>query len=145
MVYECIRVRLGYICVAEENEKIVSIEFHDQDKTNGKVQKEVKDQLLEYLSGERRLLDFPVEPNGTDFQKRVWQALREIPYGTVMTYGELAKRLNSSARAIGQAIGRNPLPIYFPCHRVVAKNSLGGFSSGIEWKKFLLEIEGYHL
>ncbi|AEH50313.1 methylated-DNA--[protein]-cysteine S-methyltransferase [Pseudothermotoga thermarum] len=145
MTCECIKVRLGYICVAEENGKVVSIEFQNQDKTNGKIQKEIKDQILEYLAGKRKIPDFPVDPKGTDFQKKVWQALREIPYGTVISYGELAKKLNTSARAIGQAVGRNPLPIYFPCHRVVAKNSLGGFSSGIKWKKFLLEVEGYSL
>ncbi len=83
---------------------------------------------------------------GTAFQKRVWQALCNIPPGTTKTYGELAKELHTSPRAIGNACRKNPLPIIIPCHRVVAKNSLGGYAGArtgelIEFKKWLLENE----
>lgn len=101
-----------------------------------------KKQIEEYFSGFRKFLDFPVYIEGTKFQKKVWEIVREIPYGVVKTYGELAKILNTSPKAVGMALSMNPLPIYIPCHRVVAKKGLGGFSSGLIWKKFLLEVEG---
>lgn len=83
---------------------------------------------------------------GTEFQKRVWRALCAIPPGTTKTYGELAKQLNTSPRAIGNACRKNPLPIIIPCHRVVAKNSLGGYAGArignlLEIKKWLLRYE----
>lgn len=82
---------------------------------------------------------------GTPFQKRVWQALAEIPHGQTVTYGYLAQKLNSSPRAVGGAVGANPLPIFIPCHRVMGANGkLTGFSApgGIATKKWLLNHEG---
>ncbi len=92
----------------------------------------------------------PLQPNGTVFQKEIWKLLLEIPYGQVVTYGELAERFASihqitkmSARAVGRAIGRNPISIIIPCHRVVGrKGSLTGYSGGIANKKILLQHEG---
>ena len=79
---------------------------------------------------------------GTDFQKRVWQYLLTIPYGETRTYGDLAKALDSSPRAIGGAVGRNPISILIPCHRVVGSDgSLTGYAGGLEAKRFLLELE----
>ena len=100
-------------------------------------------QLLAYFDGRCETFDLPLSPRGTPFQRRVWDALREIPYGTQQSYGEVAARIGCrSARAIGQAVGRNPLLIVVPCHRVLAANArLGGFSSGIENKKTLLLLE----
>ncbi len=102
-------------------------------------------QLAEYLSGRRRTFDLPLDgPQGTPFQKRVWSACREIPYGHVSSYGEQAKRLENpgAARAVGQALRRNPLPLIIPCHRVVSANGrLGGFSAGLDWKRKLLRLE----
>ncbi len=98
-------------------------------------------QIEEYLQGKRKSLDFPVIVEGTEFEKRVWEEVRKIPYGETITYGELAKRLGTSPRAIGRALNKNPLPLYIPCHRVVAKNGLGGFSAGTSWKAFLLQLE----
>ena len=103
-------------------------------------------QLKEYLAGQRRQFDFPLAPQGTDFQLRVWQALREIPYGSTISYGELAEKVGSPKgyRAVGNANGRNPIVIVQACHRVVnGDGSLGGFSSGIHRKKFLLGLEKY--
>ena len=87
---------------------------------------------------------------GTPFQKKVWLALQKIPAGQVMTYGELAKQLKTSARAVGNACRANPMPLVIPCHRVVAKSGLGGFSGSqegapIKIKKWLLEHEGISL
>jgi len=101
-----------------------------------------KKQLDEYFNGSRKILDFPVRIEGSRFQKRVWEIVRRIPYGAVITYGEIAKVLNTSPRAVGMALSKNLLPIYIPCHRVIAKDGLGGFSEGLAWKKFLLKVEG---
>jgi len=101
-----------------------------------------KKQLDEYFNSFRKLLDFPVQIEGSEFQKKVWEIVRGIPYGAVRTYGEIAEILNTSPRAVGMALSKNPLPIYIPCHRVIAKEGLGGFSEGLAWKKFLLKVEG---
>lgn len=89
--------------------------------------------------------ELPLKPMGSEFQKRVWNLLLEIPYGEVTTYGELAKALNcKSAQAVGGAVGRNPISILIPCHRVVGKNgSLTGYAGGIDKKEALLKLEGY--
>ncbi|MDE6285527.1 MAG: methylated-DNA--[protein]-cysteine S-methyltransferase [Muribaculaceae bacterium] len=84
----------------------------------------------------------PLNPDGTIFQRRVWKCLLEIPRGSVITYGELAARLGSSARAVGQAVGANPIAVLIPCHRVVAAGGrLGGFAHGTEMKRALLNLE----
>ena len=104
-------------------------------------------QVLSYFQGKPVDFDCPLPDKvGTDFQRRVWNALREIPYAHAKTYGELALRLGlclTTARAVGAACGQNPLPILFPCHRVVAATgALTGFSAGVAWKKALLQLEG---
>jgi len=106
-------------------------------------QEKAQVQLDEYFQGKRKLFDLPLKFEGTPFQKEVWQALIAIPYGTVITYGELAKKIGRprAQQAVGSAVGANPLPLLIPCHRVVAKSNLGGFSAPIEWKKWLLSHE----
>jgi methylated-DNA-[protein]-cysteine S-methyltransferase len=84
-------------------------------------------QLAAYLDDPRFVFDLPVQLDGTPFRMRVWQALRTIAPGEILTYGELARRIGSAPRAVGQACGANPLPVIVPCHRVVARNGLGGF------------------
>lgn len=83
-------------------------------------------------------------PAGTEFQRAVWKAMRKIPRGQTLTYGDLAAAIGrpNAVRAVGTACGANPLPLFIPCHRVVAKNGLGGFGSGLPWKKLLLSMEG---
>ena len=105
------------------------------------------DQIQEYLAGERVAFDVRTATQGDAFQERVWSALREIPYGETMTYGELAKTLGGGALAheVGQAVGRNPLSIVVPCHRVVGKGGkLTGYAGGLERKRTLLELEARH-
>ncbi len=105
-------------------------------------------QLKEYFIGKRTLFDIPLAPNGTEFQKRVWQQLLKIPYGQYITYGEQARRLGQpkSARAVGAANGKNPIGIIIPCHRVLgASGCLTGFAGGLETKRQLLAIEGVHV
>lgn len=104
----------------------------------------VRAQLDEYFDGTRRVFDLEVEPDGTDFQKAVWTALRRVPYGETISYGELARRVGrpDAARAVGRANGTNPVPIVVPCHRVIgADGSLTGYGGGIEIKKRLLALE----
>ena len=100
--------------------------------------------LDDYFAGRCRDVDFPLEPLGTDFQKRVWQLLLTIPYGKTTTYGNLAKTLGPgmSAQAVGQAVGKNPLAVLIPCHRVVgARGQLTGYAWGLENKEWLLRHE----
>lgn len=102
-------------------------------------------QLEEYFTGQRRTFDLPLAPRGTEFQQRVWRALREIPYGNTISYGELARRIGkpSAPRAVGLANGANPLPIIVPCHRVIGTDgSLTGFGGGLPIKRRLLALEG---
>jgi methylated-DNA-[protein]-cysteine S-methyltransferase len=102
-------------------------------------------QLEEYFSGVRRSFALPLAPAGTVFQVSVWKALEEIPYGETITYGELAGRVGrpGAFRAVGQANGANPLPIVYPCHRVVAAGGhLGGYGGGLDAKRRLLALEG---
>lgn len=101
-------------------------------------------QLKAYFRGELRDFDLPLAPGGTPFQRKVWEALREIPYGETITYGELARRIGQPAasRAVGAANGRNPLPIVVPCHRVIGQNGrLTGFYGGLHLKEGLLNLE----
>lgn len=83
----------------------------------------------------------PMAPPGTPFQQKMREGLLMIPAGEVRTYGEFARTLDTSPRAIGQALGANPLPLLIPCHRIIAADGLGGFSSDLEWKKKLLRFE----
>ena len=100
-------------------------------------------ELAEYFAGERRAFDVPLAMEGSEFQRSVWRALVEIPYGETISYGELARRVGSVARAVGLANGANPLPIIVPCHRVIgADGSLTGFGGGLAIKRALLEREG---
>ena len=101
-------------------------------------------QVDEYLAGERQTFDLPLDYVGTDFQMDVWQALLKIPFGKLVTYSQVARTVGrpKAARAVGNAVGANPLPIIIPCHRVVAEGSIGGFSSGLARKWILLGVEG---
>ena len=105
---------------------------------------EARRQLDEYFAGKRRRFDLPLAPAGTDFQRRVWRALLEIPYGEAISYGELARRVGKprAARAVGAANGANPIAIIIPCHRVVGASGIGGYAGGLNIKRHLLSLEG---
>ena len=111
---------------------------------------EAKRQLAEYFAGERDRFDLPVDARGDEFQRRVWDLVSQIPYGQTLTYGDLARELSGPAPAsgtvlakdVGAAVGRNPLCIIVPCHRVVGKNgALTGYAGGLGRKRFLLNLE----
>jgi len=102
-------------------------------------------QLREYFSRIRREFDLPLDVRGTPFQRAVWDQVARIPYGATTTYGEIAQRIErpGAARAVGAAVGANPLPIIIPCHRVIgAGGSLTGYGGGLEAKATLLQLEG---
>jgi methylated-DNA-[protein]-cysteine S-methyltransferase len=106
---------------------------------------DTRTQLREYFARPRTAFDLPLDPSGTAFQRRVWDALRTIPYGATTSYSELAGRLGDprATRAVGAANGKNPIPIIIPCHRVVgARGDLTGFGGGLDRKRWLLEHEG---
>lgn len=103
-----------------------------------------RNQLADYFAGRRRRFDLPLFPRGTDFQQKVWAVLGEIPYGKTVAYQWVATRIGNprAVRAVGGAIGRNPLPIVIPCHRVIGRNGqLTGFGGGLAVKEHLLALE----
>jgi methylated-DNA-[protein]-cysteine S-methyltransferase len=105
---------------------------------------EARRQLTDYLAGDRNGFNLPTRLNGDDAQERVWHLLSTIPYGETITYGELAAAVGdgTNAREVGQSVGRNPLSIIVPCHRVVGRNGqLTGYAGGLKRKQFLLELE----
>ena len=110
---------------------------------------QVETWLESYFSGNQTPIIFPLQPKGTMFQERVWKILQEIPYGETMTYGDIAQRIAKekgvatySAQAVGQAVGKNPISILIPCHRVLGKNgALTGYAGGVHRKEQLLKIE----
>jgi methylated-DNA-[protein]-cysteine S-methyltransferase len=109
----------------------------DHDRTSA-----AREQLVAYLAGKRRDFSLRLAPSGTPFQQRVWNELKSIPFGQTRSYGEIAKKLKSSARAVGRAVGMNPLCPIVPCHRVIgADGSLTGFAFGLKLKAALLKLE----
>ena len=148
--YNIYKTKIGSILIKEENEKIVQIKIIKEEKeTLAKKQetaliKEAYLQIQEYLEQKRRKFTLPLLLKGTNFQMKVWQALRTIPYGETRSYEEIAKQIGNSkaARAVGMANHNNPILIVVPCHRVIGKNNkLVGFGAGLEVKQALLEIE----
>lgn len=139
------------LCIKADEEKILSIstaktpQASAEDTTLPKIILETKRQLQEYLDGSRTTFDIPIDTNsGTEFQKKVWAALRDIPYGETRTYGEIAAAIGTpkGARAVGMGCNKNPILIITPCHRVIgASGALTGFACGLDIKKLLLEIE----
>ena len=130
-----------------DGETLVGVEFIDRCERGGssEVVDEAERQLRDYFAGRRREFDLALDARGTAFQRRVWDALLEIPYGGTWSYADLAERVGSPRgfRAVGAANGRNPLAIVIPCHRVInSGGKLGGYGGGLPLKKKLLELEG---
>jgi methylated-DNA-[protein]-cysteine S-methyltransferase len=136
----------GFLTLVEEQGRITALEWGG--RTAGKPSPALTDakrQLAAYFAGKRREFDLPLAPKGAAGERLVWQALIDIPYGKTRSYGDIARELGFSPRQVGQACGRNPIPILIPCHRVVAADgALTGFSApgGIETKRKLLQLEG---
>jgi len=127
-----VRLPFGLVGVGIRNSQVNEICFlhgavHPKAAANALAQHAV-DQLLAYSVDSSAPIDLPLAVEGTDFQRRVWEQIACIPVGSTATYGELARRLNAEARAVGQACGDNRLPLAIPCHRVVAASGIGGFA-----------------
>jgi len=136
--------------IAEENGAICRVLFRDKFKSDGFEKqetlliKEAAKQLGEYFNKKRKVFNLPLVLNGTDFQKKVWNELQNIPYGKTCSYGEVAAMTGNSkaGRAVGMANNRNPIVIIIPCHRVIGHDgSLTGYAGGLELKRQLLELE----
>lgn len=141
----------GTFCIQQEDNCIVSVQLVSTPSSsagNGtRLTDTVAKQLDEYFQGKRHYFDVPYQLRGTPFQKRVWAALCQIPYGQTRSYGEVAAYLGNpkACRAVGMANHRNPLMIVIPCHRVIASDgSLGGYAGGLHMKEFLLNLEKIH-
>ena len=135
---------VGRLAVAEANGAIVAICWSaDADGEPTPLLGEAQRQLTAYFGGRMHRFDLPLAPSGTAYRRRVWQALCGIPYGQTRTYADIAAVAGGVARSVGQANGSNPIPIFIPCHRVVASAGLGGYSGGdgLDTKRYLLELE----
>jgi methylated-DNA-[protein]-cysteine S-methyltransferase len=136
---------LGEVTISEDGGAIVALDWgrgRDQEATPLLCQ--ARDQLQEYFDGRRMSFDLPLAPEGSDFQKRVWAALCAIPPGETRSYADIARTIGSAPRAVGGANGANPIPLFIPCHRVIAADgSLGGYSGGDgpATKRYLLDHE----
>lgn len=129
-----------------ESERHASVQDRDAVRDDVPL-RDARRQLEEYFAGARREFSLLLDARGTEFQRRVWRALSEIPYGKTATYSDVAKRIHNpnAVRAVGLANGRNPISIIVPCHRVIgADGSLTGYGGGLERKRFLLALERTH-
>ncbi len=138
--------KFGNIKLTSEDERIIHIEFTDKRlvKSKSNILNRTKNQIEEYFLNTRKIFSINTSISGTDFQQRVWYQIQQIPYGTFTTYLNIAKLLNTSPRAVGNACGKNSILLIIPCHRVIASNgNLTGFSAlgGINTKKLLLDHE----
>ena len=142
--------KIGKIGIQEENGNITKLGFKLQLEEEGCKEKEtllIKEafkQIEEYIKGTRKEFDLPLNPEGTEFRKKVWRELRKIPYGKTVSYGAIAKNIGNpkASRAVGGANNKNPIAIIIPCHRVIGSNGkLVGYAGGLDIKQKLLEIE----
>jgi methylated-DNA-[protein]-cysteine S-methyltransferase len=136
---------VGDLVLEEDGGAVVAIRWADRAGGNGSdLLAEAARQLEAYFAGKLSRFDLPLRPAGSGFERRVWSAMQDIPYGETRCYGDLAASVSSAPRAVGGACGRNPIPIVIPCHRVLGKGWLGGYSGsgGLETKKALLALEG---
>jgi methylated-DNA-[protein]-cysteine S-methyltransferase len=135
----------GLRVIETERPRHAAMRGPDWEEGDSPILAELRRQLDAYFAGKLRDFDLPLDPQGTDFQQKVWRALRDIPYGEACSYLDIARRLGdpNATRAVGAANGRNPISIVVPCHRVIgADGSLTGYGGGLGMKRFLLELEG---
>ena len=158
--YTTLNSPIGKIYIAAVKEGIVKISFYNESpqelekycqkhlgagvREGSEYNRDAKQQILKYLEGKSQYLDFPVIHLNSPFRKKVLEAERNIPYGATRSYGEVAKMVNNprASRAVGSANAKNPLPLYFPCHRIITSNGrLGDFGGGLNVKQYLLGLE----
>ena len=143
-------VKEGVVKISFSTESLQELEKYCQKHLGSEIHqrsdftKYAKQQILDYLEGKSQSLDFPVIHLNSPFRQKVLEAERNIPYGETRSYGEVAKMVSNprASRAVGSANAENPLPLYFPCHRIIAYNGgLGGYGGGLVVKKYLLDLE----
>lgn len=147
--YLYVTTEVGYIEIVAVNNAITHLHFVNEIKTKESVRPcaqltKAYQQVTEYIEGKRKTFNLNLAPQGTDFQKKVWQQLATIPYGKTTYYQQIANQLAmpTGSRAIGMANGKNPISIIVPCHRVIGKSgNLTGYAGGLERKKWLLALE----
>lgn len=140
---------IGLIEIVENGEAVTGLFFHQENPPflfceENELTRQAIRELDEYLAGKRRVFTLPIQPSGTQFQKKVWRALCDIPYGETRSYGQIARAVGNpkACRAVGMANNRNPISIVIPCHRVIgADGSLTGYGGGLKIKETLLELE----
>lgn len=140
---------IGNIRISSKEGCLSELKFTDEEP-DGEILDQVllstKQQLEEYFEGKRKIFDMPIGLGGTDFQRRVWMEVANIPFGQTTTYMKIAQKLGNPAaiRAVGAAIGANPILVILPCHRILGSDgNLTGYASGLNKKKALLEMEGH--
>lgn len=149
MKYCEIETELGKIYIAEEIGELILLSFdkrevEEMEEGSTETLEEARKQISEYFKGERKEFQLPLKLKGTDFQKKVWKSLEDIPYGETKSYQEIAEAVHSpkAFRAVGNANNKNPISIILPCHRVIGKSGkLVGYGGGLDKKEFLLELE----
>lgn len=151
--YDYLDTPIGSLMLAGSDEMLMELGFpsgkgarrhHNEWTRDTGSFKAAKEQLLAYFAGELREFSIALDPQGTEFQLQVWEALQEIPYGETRSYGELASRIGRprASRAVGAANGKNPIPVIIPCHRVIGSSGkLVGFGGGLPAKQHLLALE----
>lgn len=135
---------VGDVTLAEEDGAIVSLDWGwGRDQAATVLLLRAREQLEAYFDGDLQSFELPLAPGGSAYRQAVWRALREVPYGAVCSYRDIAVRAGGSARSVGQANALNPIPLIIPCHRVVASTHLGGYSGGegLSTKRWLLNLE----
>ena len=147
LFYRNVFTLAGNLLLVSDEKFLIEIRFNNDRNFNNSdipILLETEKQLRQYFVGERQIFNIPLKPIGTNFQLSVWHELQEIPYGETISYQQLAERVGDKkkSRAVGNANGKNPIPIIVPCHRVIRKNGdLGGFGGGIKIKRKLLDLE----
>jgi methylated-DNA-[protein]-cysteine S-methyltransferase len=154
LTYDVVAAPIGRLIVASDGSAVAGVWMANASPSDDQWERrrgtdlvlaEARRELVAYFDGTLREFRVPLAPNGTEFQRRVWTALTHIPYGTTISYADLARRLGNlmAVRAVGAANGRNPIPIIVPCHRVIGSDgSLTGFGGGLDRKRWLLHHEG---
>lgn len=140
--------KIGPVAIQDDGTDITNVDVVSEGENTGLSEsllaRKAAEQLYEYLDGKRSSFDMPLNPQGTEFQKKVWKALLDIPYGETRSYRQVAEAVGNpkACRAVGMANNRNPIMIFIPCHRVVGSDgSLVGYEGGLDMKKWLLDLE----
>ena len=145
MAIEYLRSPVGILKIVSDGKAVTEISICNAAEAckSDAVTSAAAKQITEYFDGKRTEFTFDINAGGTDFQKKVWSVLRTIPFGKTYSYGEVAEKAGNkkACRAVGNAVGRNPVLIAIPCHRVTAAKGIGGFSAGIKVKKILMKTE----